>query len=77
MADIERVSAGSNKNVVAEIQNSEKTPGVVHFEGDDAPQGTRYLHIDEATQKRVVHKLDWNIMPIVIALCMSCHFHCL
>ena len=45
--------------------------GVIHLEsGSSVGQGMRYLHIDEAIQKRVVHKLDWNIMPIVIALCM-------
>jgi len=37
---------------------------------DAAPQGMRYVHVEPATQKRVLRKLDMNLMPLVIALCM-------
>lgn len=35
----------------------------------EAPQGYQYVHIDPAVQRRVVRKLDWHIMPLVMALC--------
>jgi hypothetical protein len=48
----------------------EKTEVVSELEGN-APQGMRYVHIDPALQKRVVRKLDFNLMPMVMALCKS------
>jgi hypothetical protein len=33
------------------------------------PQGYQYVHIDAAVQKRVVRKLDWNLLPLVVVLC--------
>lgn len=35
------------------------------------PQGYRYVQVDQAVEKRVVRKLDWNLMPLVVALCKS------
>jgi hypothetical protein len=32
------------------------------------PQGYRYVQVDQAVEKRVVRKLDWNLMPLVVAL---------
>jgi hypothetical protein len=46
----------------------EKTEAVSQLEGN-APQGMRYVHIDPSLQKRVVRKLDLNLMPMVMALC--------
>ena len=46
-----------------------KAEELAHVERTAAPQGYQYVHIDPAVQKRVVRKLDWNFMPIVVALC--------
>jgi hypothetical protein len=46
----------------------EKTEPVSQFEGN-APQGMRYVQIDPTVQRRVVRKLDLNLMPIVMAMC--------
>lgn len=71
MTDVENVTDGGGYNNPTVEGGPEKGPGALHLEnGSSVEQGMRYLHIDEAIQKRVVHKLDWNIMPIVIALCM-------
>jgi hypothetical protein len=51
------------------MANVEKTEELAHVESTAAPQGYQYVHIDLAVQKRVVRKLDWNFMPIVVALC--------
>jgi hypothetical protein len=48
----------------------EKKDEPTHVEST-APQGYRHVHIDEAVEKRVVRKLDWNLMPLVVALCKS------
>jgi hypothetical protein len=48
----------------------EKTEAISQVEGN-APQGMRYAHIDPVVQKRVVRKLDFNLMPMVMALCKS------
>jgi hypothetical protein len=70
MTDAENVTDGAGYNISTVQDGPEKEPGVIHLEsGSSGGHGMRYLHIDEAVQKRVVHKLDWNIMPIVIALC--------
>ena len=50
----------------------EKSNPVSHAE-NNTPQGMRYVHIDPALQKRVVRKLDLNLMPMVMALCMLPH----
>jgi hypothetical protein len=50
----------------------EKTEPVSQIDGN-APQGMRYIHIDPTLQKRVVRKLDFNLMPMVMALCKSCY----
>jgi hypothetical protein len=44
------------------------------------PQGYQYVHIDPAVQKRVLRKLDWNLLPLVVVLCKlyllpSCRLH--
>lgn len=46
----------------------EKTEPVSQIEGN-APQGMRYVNIDPIVQRRVVRKLDFNLMPIVMAMC--------
>jgi hypothetical protein len=46
----------------------EKTEPASQTEGN-APQGMRYAHIDQTVQRRVVRKLDFNLMPIVMAMC--------
>jgi len=48
----------------------EKTDELRHVESA-APQGYRFAQIDEAVEKRVVRKLDWNLMPLVVVLCKS------
>jgi hypothetical protein len=50
----------------------EKIEAVSQTEGNPPP-GMRHVHIDPVVQKRVVRKLDLNLMPIVVALCKS---HC-
>lgn len=35
------------------------------------PQGMEYVTIDDATNKRLVRKLDRNIIPLITVLCMS------
>jgi hypothetical protein len=35
-----------------------------------APQDMEFVHIEPAVQKRVVRKLDLNLMPLVVSLCM-------
>lgn len=46
----------------------EKTEHVSQAEGN-APQGMRYVNIDPTVQRRVVRKMDFNLMPIVMAMC--------
>lgn len=70
MRDVENVTDGGGYDITTVGDGPEKEHGVIPLEsGSSVRQGMRYLHIDEAMQKRVVHKLDWNIMPIVIGLC--------
>jgi len=45
----------------------EKTEPASQMEGN-APQGMRFVQIDPATQRRVVRKLDFNLMPIVMTM---------
>ena len=53
------------------MANVEKAEDSVHVEDPAALQGYQNVQIDPTIEKRVVRKLDWNIMPIVLALCMS------
>lgn len=53
-----------------EMTNVEKKDELSQIESAP-PQGMRYVHIDAAIQKRVVRKTDWNLMPLVMALCRS------
>jgi len=50
------------------MEDIEKTEPASQFEGN-APQGMRYVQIDPSVQRRVVRKLDLNLMPIVMAMC--------
>ena len=68
--ETEKPSLIGHDNISAHVKTSEKNATAIHVEGDATLHGMRYLHIDEELQKRVVRKLDWNIMPIVLALCM-------
>ena len=52
---------------MADIEKTVASPAS-HVESN-APQGLRYVQIDPAVQKRVVHKLDFNLLPLVMALC--------
>lgn len=71
MADTKVAGGFSTCDISAGTKDVEKALVSVRIEeGALLPRGVRYLHIDEAVQKRVVRKLDWNIMPILIALCM-------
>ncbi|KAK9234745.1 major facilitator superfamily domain-containing protein [Lipomyces kononenkoae] len=45
---------------------TEKNDNLGHYEA--ASQGYNFVHIDAAIQKRVVRKLDWNLMPLIVAL---------
>ncbi|KAF7172483.1 hypothetical protein CNMCM6106_006673 [Aspergillus hiratsukae] len=38
----------------------------VHLE--QAQQGYRFVHIDPVIEKRVLRKMDWNLMPLLVAL---------
>lgn len=49
----------------------EKVGEVAGLEDNAAPQGMQVLDIDLAVQKRVVRKMDLNLMPLVLALCKS------
>ncbi|KAK9364711.1 major facilitator superfamily domain-containing protein [Lipomyces kononenkoae] len=40
----------------------------IGHEEEAASQGLNFAHIDPAVEKRVVKKLDWNLMPLVVAL---------
>jgi hypothetical protein len=57
------------------MADSEKVADVAQVEAPkasevpEAPQGYQYAHIDPEVQRRVVRKLDWHIMPLVMALC--------
>jgi hypothetical protein len=63
--------SGSVDDIIfADVNDTEKNTPPIHVEENAAPQGIHYLHVDLRLEKRVVRKLDWNIMPIVIALCM-------
>ncbi|KAK5131356.1 hypothetical protein LTR04_004920, partial [Oleoguttula sp. CCFEE 6159] len=50
---------------MADIEKSNERAQV---ESIAAPRGMRYVHIEPATQKRVVRKLDMHLMPLVVAL---------
>lgn len=69
MADIEKSRNPSNDQIAVGMKDLQEGADVVHVEGETMPHGLQNLHIDEALERRVVRKLDWNIMPIVTALC--------
>lgn len=54
---------------MASVEKAEEVAQVEAPEAPEAPQGYQYVHIDPAIQRRVVRKLDWHIMPLVMALC--------
>ena len=54
------------------MASPEKTEGAAHVEAPEAPQGYQYVVIDPVVQRRVVRKLDWHLMPLVMALCKLC-----
>ncbi|KAI9734163.1 MAG: hypothetical protein M1818_006631 [Claussenomyces sp. TS43310] len=51
-----------------DVEKTEELAQVETVTTPVAPQGMRYVHIDEAVQKRVVRKIDWHLIPIVMAL---------
>jgi MFS family permease len=50
------------------MASSEKGEEVAQVEAPEAPQGYQYVNIDPVVQRRVVRKLDWNLIPLVMAL---------
>lgn len=50
-------------------EKDEEVAQVEAPEAPEAPQGYQYVHIDPAVQRRVVRKLDWHLMPLVMGLC--------
>ena len=54
---------------MADPEKVEEVAEVEAPEAPKAPQGYQYAHIDPAIQRRVVRKLDWHLMPLVMALC--------
>jgi hypothetical protein len=42
---------------------------------ENPPPGFQLVHIDPQVEKRVVRKLDLNVMPLVVALCKWCSIH--
>jgi hypothetical protein len=53
--------------MVDSLDIEKKEEQVSHVES--APQGYQFAHIDPDVQKRVVRKMDRNIIPLVVALC--------
>jgi hypothetical protein len=52
------------------MASTEKAQELDHeLEHVEAPQGYQYVHIDPEIERRVVRKLDWNLIPLVMALC--------
>jgi hypothetical protein len=62
-------------NIMADVENTEKPAELAYVESAGAPQGYQFVHIDPALQKRVVRKLDLNLMPLVMALCELSSIH--
>ena len=54
--------ANSAKSEEAQVEE-------VQVEAPEAPQGYQFVRIDPELQLRVVRKLDWNLMPLVMVLC--------
>jgi len=44
-------------------------PQESHHVENATPEGSQYVHIEPALEKQVVRKLDWNFVPLVVALC--------
>lgn len=61
----------------AVAQDGEIEKGKEVWHSEDGRTNSLTDHIDPAIEKRVVRKLDRNIVPLVMALCkqdpMSCH----
>lgn len=51
---------------MADIEKSSQLTQV----DESALPGMRYVLVEPATEKRVLRKLDLNLMPLVVALCM-------
>jgi hypothetical protein len=51
------------------MANLGKAEDSVHVEDPAALQRDQDVQIDPAIEKRVLRKLDWNLMPLVVALC--------
>jgi hypothetical protein len=59
-----------NANYAAKMTQDEKaTAEPAQVENSAPTEGMRYVFIDKELEKRVVRKLDFHIMPILMALC--------
>ena len=56
--------ANSAKSEEAQVEE-------VQVEAPEAPQGYQFVRIDPELQLRVVRKLDWKLMPLVMVLCKT------
>lgn len=56
------------------MAGSDKVEEVAQIEDPVVPQGYQYVHIDPVVQRRVVRKLDWHLMPLVMGLCKLCAY---
>lgn len=56
---------------MTQIIEEKKDEDFTHVESAAPPEGYQYAQIDPVVQKRTVRKLDKNLMPLVVALCMS------
>lgn len=52
-------------------QDEKPTAELVKVESAARTEGMRYIFIDKEPEKCVVRKLDFHIMPILMALCKS------
>jgi hypothetical protein len=52
-------------------QDEKATAEPAQVESVAPTEGMRYVFIDKELEKRVVRKLDFHIMPILMALCIS------
>jgi hypothetical protein len=48
-----------------------KNPDVTHVENGPGESNIPAYQVP-LIQKQVVRKLDWNLMPLILALCMLC-----
>jgi hypothetical protein len=68
-------STFNSTNIMTDVENTEKDAAPAYVESAGAPQSHQFVHIDPAVQKRVVRKLDLNLMPLVMALCELSSIH--